>query len=690
MNPYIQAAFPELDESDVSIELLHIDDIYDNIDNDNYSKEECQHDISYLIQNRLIRQRIVDDEYVYERVPGTKWIHTLNPSLQLTSRQRAILLTLMDDPKTLSFIYNTQKGKTEYIVNTVKDLATIETKKIVTFIVLLNDQTLADQSITSILTAIGRPFEGKELPNGIFPLMSQYKVNEREIRTYIDAYKYDISNEYPMPIIFSLDNPTQRDKVTNVINRINEIYTSGQQRLINQHVTHEPKQLCVSMLFDECDSTYPSHRTISLGLIQTDVTLHTLHFITATDGTMIDDYDEFRHALCISQPENENEEHYRSIHHSSSVVKHIEPCNVRLMPYNVILQNTNHFDQEVQTVGGQHIKRKTIINGSKNGVDHRLFALHMVGLSYNVMTFNMMGVTLYRPGNTIIRISTKRRRLNEILYYMYTVFRLEHAPLFIIGCRKVDRGLGFHYAPRSHISITKKTVDYGYGPVEFDGVSGLIFTDMILGKVDNISTAAQKSGRLDGIIGQCPQCPVCLTWWTDELTSSNVISHKTIVDEMHRLPGGIYSTFQAKNTAVDNINSRVNPDTNVNNNDPEVDPNTYRIYDDEDTLRKACEIMGYQYRRVVNNPTTGFKETSLNNVSHVASLDEAVSKVPTAYGTNNGITTWRTYYPCYVDVTNNQTLRFVMIIRPGTTSDKLNQCDTECRNILYSRGNLTN
>jgi hypothetical protein len=272
---------------------------------------------------------------------------------------------------------------------------------------------------------------------------------------------------------------------------------------------------------------------------------------------------------------------------------------------------------------------------------------------------------------------------------MYTVFRLEYAPLFIIGCRKVDRGLGFHYAPRSHISITKKTVDYGYGPVEFDGVSGLIFTDMILGKVDNISTAAQKSGRLDGIIGQCPQCPVSLTWWTDELTSSNVISHKTIVDEMHRLPGGIYSTFQAKNTAVENINS-VNPDTNVNNNDPEVDPNTYRIYDDEDTLKHACGIMEYQYRRVVDNPITGFKETSLNNVSHVASLDEAVSKVPTAYGTNNGVTTWRTYYPCYVDVTNNQTLRFVMIIRPGTASDKLNQCDSECRHTPYSRGNLTN
>lgn len=33
--------------------------------------------------------------------------------------------------------------------------------------------------------------------------------------------------------------------------------------------------------------------------------------------------------------------------------------------------------------------------------------------------------------------------------------------------------------------------------------------------------------------------------------------------------------------------------------------------------------------------------------------------------------TWRTYYPCYVDITNNETLRFVVIIRPETYINKV-------------------
>jgi hypothetical protein len=110
--------------------------------------------------------------------------------------------------------------------------------------------------------------------------------------------------------------------------------------------------------------------------------------------------------------------------------------------------------------------------------------------------------------------------------------------------------------------------------------------------------------------------------------------------------------------------------------DEEVDINLYRIYADEDVVRAVCKMLDYHYVSTKDN-ADGFKETSLNNKTIVVSLRDAVKKVPTAYGTNNGVKTYRTYYPCYVDTTYNTTLRFVVIIRPGTDESKVAECDTK-------------
>jgi hypothetical protein len=110
--------------------------------------------------------------------------------------------------------------------------------------------------------------------------------------------------------------------------------------------------------------------------------------------------------------------------------------------------------------------------------------------------------------------------------------------------------------------------------------------------------------------------------------------------------------------------------------DGAVDINLYRIYSDEHVVRNVCKLLGYHYIPTKDN-NDGFKETSLNNKTSVVSLRDAVKKVPTAYGTNNGVKTYRTYYPCYVDITNKSTLRFVVIIRPGTDESKIAECDTK-------------
>jgi hypothetical protein len=101
-----------------------------------------------------------------------------------------------------------------------------------------------------------------------------------------------------------------------------------------------------------------------------------------------------------------------------------------------------------------------------------------------------------------------------------------------------------------------------------------------------------------------------------------------------------------------------------------------RIYKDEEVVRNACKVLGYTYRSTPANEA-GFKETSLNAKTGVASLNSAVMKVKSGYGTNHGEKTYRTCYPCYVDTTNSATLRFVVIIRPDTDPIKIKACDAE-------------
>jgi hypothetical protein len=166
-------------------------------------------------------------------------------------------------------------------------------------------------------------------------------------------------------------------------------------------------------------------------------------------------------------------------------------------------------------------------------------------------------------------------------------------------------------------------------------------------------------------------------YWKEELLNGHKTGpHRTSIDaineyeEFYKNPFGKikYNTTGSKKLFVNP--KHIQNLEYINHNENKVNEDTYRIYDNEDIVKKVCKILGYDYRTTKNN-LEGFKETSLNRKKEVVSLTNAISKVPTAYGTNNGVKTWRTYYPCYVDITNNETLRFVVIIRPETDINKV-------------------
>ena len=184
-------------------------------------------------------------------------------------------------------------------------------------------------------------------------------------------------------------------------------------------------------------------------------------------------------------------------------------------------------------------------------------------------------------------------------------------------------------------------------------------------------------------------------WKQDILNGHKTGPHRTSIDAMNE-----YEQFYQ-----DPFGSSIKPHTSskLRITDPKilkiesadeppevVDIRTYRIYSSEETARKACNILGYTFRATqdckVEGPEKGFKLTSLNKKKGIASLESAVKKVPTAYGTNDGEITYRTYYPCYVNTedSSDASLRFVVIIRPADIdSSKVAEMDTKYPSIPF-------
>lgn len=113
-----------------------------------------------------------------------------------------------------------------------------------------------------------------------------------------------------------------------------------------------------------------------------------------------------------------------------------------------------------------------------------------------------------------------------------------------------------------------------------------------------------------------------------------------------------------------------------------VDINTYRIYDNEDIVRKVFRRLAYHFVESKED-SDGFKKTSLRTTSRVISLDEAVKYVPMARGGGGGGEQSRRYYPCYLNTSDRTTLLFVVIIEPTIASSVVEQCDEEFPPILF-------
>lgn len=207
------------------------------------------------------------------------------------------------------------------------------------------------------------------------------------------------------------------------------------------------------------------------------------------------------------------------------------------------------------------------------------------------------------------------------------------------------------------------------------------FTSAIFGHMDLTNDELyQLFGRITGRMKHWPRyvqtqvyCPStimhrCKVMEECAFNISQEYNGDEVTQEQYRKPMREMPEGEA---ALENIRTRHEKKTRPPKKPKDIQ---YRVYSQESTIKKACALFDYHYVPTKEN-TYGMKETSLNTKKCVVSLQDAIGKVPTAYGTNGEETTYRTYYPCYEDITKKETLRFVFLIRPGEPQDKIQQLD---------------
>lgn len=486
----------------------------------------------------LVRDRNYGtDDYMYRGCPGLKYSDFSSID---NSMKQHIMFHFVDNPTVFFVLYNTQKGKSRIVQTEVLDWVKVKSKQIVPILLQDNDTTLADQTVLGLIRAL----KENNVKYQLFELSSTSKITStvQNIISAINSFAC-FPDEEPMPIVSGLTNNTQIQKILTIL----------------QHIRHRRTKcpnLMAGMIWDEADKTYPSVRdkkfqvdneTLCIRNFTLDDTscLYHIGFVTATEGSLIEDFPECATAYNFKPEQNElDTPYYRAIHQhttNADVKVGLLPDTYKQKKNNngfkeLLRENLEYFMNPIP--GTNAIYRKTIVNADNNLASQHMHAVEMHAEGCHVLVFNRTGLTVYQRGvQKTERFKTKGCTFNVLLFYVYKLYELHTAPLFIMGRKKVDRGLGFHYAPRQYNGIAPKTENFEKkGDIVFDGVEGLIWTDMFLGHIEAKQSAVQKAGRLSGIVAQCPQY-VSITFWTTASTARMVCDHYSLVDATNSLVG---------------------------------------------------------------------------------------------------------------------------------------------------------
>ena len=597
-------------------------------------EEELRDRLDLLVEEGFLDTRSLQDETLYSASKSLTLAKAVNePDAHL----QEILMVFAENPKGFFMLGNTQNGKSKKILDRVHAWTELE-YKMLGFVVVDNDRALADQFVGRL-----------DLPVKLFRLYGTKGNTTKDIERYIREYLGDPTGNTPMPLVVLLSNEAQDTRMVRIITYIHMLVTEYQT------------PIKYGIIWDECDVTYKrlcdkavDGVSIRTYMVEKTESLHEVFWISATDGSLLQEDENYPECLTAQSvpfiPDPSTQGFYRAVH-TQEVTIHRKSYTKELNDYalNTFKDNLDPYMRPVKDQTGAEKFRKIIINSSSKRDDMDALAKDCVQMGMNVIVFNGMGGSA-----SLILYSSRKRRfplkgqpLNQLLFYLYKTCGLESKPLVVLGNRKVNRGLTFHYSPQREVTI--------HGPFGEVSGEGLIFTDVILGTITNEASACQKAGRGAGLIANSPQYTGMTHYWTDENTAESILAHNHMVDRVNQASEGI----------MREVLSHARPAPVRSNKNHDVDEDTFLVYTDLTLATAACVMLRRRLNMgLYNKDPDGFYTTARGKTSERISLITAINR--TAHRSCSETGNDRLCFPCYRDTKDISSLHYVIRVGQAT------------------------
>lgn len=499
----------------------------------NGMSEVCQEDIetlfdevlTTLIDDGLVTKSINADEDVLITPTGrpmediNDYVNMSKTSIETLQFQKSILGCLTLDKSVFNSIilycqYDKSNQQGLFIIEMIRK-ALDEKRLPVTFVIGDNLSSLMDQTMDGFHKILCNEF-GVETYEGLICLKGDEKVTQKDIENYIDLYEADHqkgrSKKRPPPIIMALNNNVQLKKIINI-----------HQNMIVEAIARNPHSpLCSIFDFDEFDKVYRSlrHKFKPL-LLDSPVGIYSVLGVTGSKDDICDDCPEWASSNLVRVEVNaEKEQNYRGIQHPDAVVhRYKQPKSLSNNNYalNIIESNPDSFkNAKVNPINGCIYYPKTIILGDHRINGQKTLATKLLAMGFHVILQNENNLKVCRTNDTQWKTwSIRKKVVRDELFKMFNDLNMWSAPVALIGNKKLDRGLGYQYAPPG------------------EAIKGLIWTNEIMGNIKGNANRVQKVSRLHGVIAHCLDYPNELNFWIDEDTELTVRNENGIIKSLH-------------------------------------------------------------------------------------------------------------------------------------------------------------
>ena len=435
-----------------------------------------------------------------------------------------------------SIILGAQKTKTDQMMKIIKlfldrNLEGINNRTVVPVLFTRNDQELTGQTVLRFLAAFSRTHNVRVYlcSSAKIPIaddISDVIVCNPTAEVIANAIQLlPFYHDKPTPIVISLNNKTQGNKV------VNGVYNIIKELRNNTAVAGRVIQHCT--FIDEADELYRTLRPLIQKFLcdineevctPTDQN-HGAYFVTATPDGLLE-IPEFKLAKqTVIDLSDFVKEHYRDINHTECIqpVKNLRQRS-RESNGDYVFRVLTDYKKTFQTAirCNDHVMRMPVVlaTGDYKNADQVSLGERIAGEGYGSIVLNQLGFKIIfsnnaRPAIPLNKRNTpelKSKQMNERLFWITSKYpELREAPLVLIGFRKLDRAITYHYAP----------------PVLTQ--PGMLITDEILGYQKVLATAVQTSGRINGVIAHRPEYPGFIRVWYDQRTYETVLHQVRVV-----------------------------------------------------------------------------------------------------------------------------------------------------------------